>query len=60
MRFRFPWATEARRFSVMDLAGGVDTKALPFVPFGIHSPTTAYLYRDIVYGYESLPLHEFL
>lgn len=55
-RFRFPWASQARRFSVMDLMGAMNVRDLNFVPFGLHGPTTAYIYRDYLYGlgYESL------
>ncbi len=62
LRFRFPWATQARRFSVMDMIGGIDVREFDFVPFGIHGPTTVFLYRHILdeLGYTPLTLHELL
>lgn len=56
IRFRFPWASQARRFSVMDLMGAEDVRNLKFVPLGLHGPTTVYLYQDFLerLGYESV------
>ena len=61
-RFRFPWASQARRFSFMDLMGAMDVKGLKVVPFGLHGPTTIYLYRDYLrkLGYKSLSADECL
>lgn len=62
LRFRFPWAPQARRFAIMDILGGMDVRKLKFVPFGLHSPTTAYLYREqlVALGYSPLSLEECL
>ena len=58
LRFKWPWANTARRFSVMDLVGGIDVRNFEFLPFGIHSPTTVYLYRMVLssLGYEPVSL----
>ena len=62
MRFRFPWASQARRFSTMDMIGGIDVRKFNFVPFGVHGPTTVYLYRHILegLGYTKLDLCDLL
>ena len=62
LRFHFPWAPQARRFSVMDIMGAMDVRELKFIPFGLHGPTTAYLYREqfSALGYNPLSLEECL
>lgn len=60
LRYRFPWAPQARRFSVMDFIGGIDIRKLRFTPFGIHGPTTVYFYRDelVNLGYQSFHIKD--
>ena len=62
LRFRFPWAPQARRFSMMDMIGRIDVREFKFVPFGVHGPTTVYLYRHVLenLGYKKLDLRDLL
>ena len=62
LRYRLPWASQARRFAAMDMLGIVDLRKYRHIPFGIHSPTTCYFYRNELcrLGYEPLPEHEVL
>ena len=62
LRFRFPWATQARRFSVMDMIGGIDIRKFKNIPFGVHGPTTVFLYKHVLeeLGYAPLTLHDLL
>lgn len=46
MQLRFPWAWEARRFSVIDFYGKLDVRSLGYVPFGVHGPTTVFQFKD--------------
>lgn len=57
LRYRLPWASQARRFAAMDILGIVDLRKYRHVPFGIHSPTTCYFYRNELcgLGYDPLP-----
>ena len=59
-RYRIPWASQARRFAAMDILGIVDLRKYRHVPFGIHSPTTCYFYKNELcrLGYEPLPEQE--
>ena len=56
LKYRIPWASQARRFSAMDILGIVDLRKYRHIPFGIHSPTTCYFYRNALceLGYEPL------
>lgn len=46
IKYCLPWSVEARRFAAMDILGIVDIRKYRHVPFGIHSPTTCYFYRN--------------
>jgi hypothetical protein len=54
LKYRFPWAAQARKFAAMDMLGIVDLRKYRHVPFGIHSPTTCYFYQEELHrlGYE--------
>ena len=54
LKYRLPWASQARLFAAMDILGIVDLRKYRHVPFGIHSPTTCYFYKDELckLGYE--------
>lgn len=54
LKYRLPWASQARKFSAMDILGVVDLRKYRHVPFGVHSPTTCYFYQEKLHelGYE--------
>ena len=60
MKYRIPWGAQARRFAAMDILGIVDLRKYRHVPFGIHSPTTCYFYKETLYklGYAALSPQE--
>ena len=62
LKYRFPWASQARKFAAMDILGIVDLRKYRHIPFGIHSPTTCYFYRNELcrLGYDPLPGQEAL
>ncbi len=61
LKYRLPWASQARKFSAMDILGVVDLRKYRQLPFGIHSPTTCYFYQEELrkLGYE-LPDDKYL
>lgn len=62
LKYRLPWASQARKFAAMDILGIVDLRKYRHIPFGIHSPTTCYFYRKELcrLGYDPLPGQESL